>query len=242
MPAIARREMKRYTLDLPVKGFIKAIGDDDDGTIEGLGSAYGNQDSYGDIVVKGAFAEACAAVKSGQPLPMLWQHDWRNPIGTWTDLNETDAGLMAKGKLVMSVQQAQEAHALCKAQAVTGLSIGFCIPKGGAVELEGAPRQLIKLDLMEISPVTFPANDQARITDVREDGREIIKRADVVACNTVREFEELLRDAGFSIRAAQLAASRWQPESKPGGTPGGSQLDDPEFMKALKGLADKFNV
>lgn len=170
---------------------IKAVGDD--GIFEGLAATFGNVDLHGDRIERGAFAGATAS-----RVKLLWQHDTRAPIGVWESIEETSDGLEAKGRLLLEVQQAREAHALMKAGALDGLSIGYSIKEGGAdVDSTTRVRVLKKLELHEISPVTFPANPKARIHRV--------KAADIT---DEREFEQYLRDAGFSKAFAVAVSSR----------------------------------
>lgn len=154
-----------------------------DGTFKGYGAVFGNVDLGRDIVMKGAFKDS---IESKQSVKMLWQHDQRNPIGVYTSLKEDDHGLFVEGKIVLDVQQGKEAHALMKAGALDGLSIGFQ-PVTWKYDEEKRIRTLESVKLWEISPVTFPMNTEARVTGVK----------------TVRDFERLLRDAGFSRSEVQ---------------------------------------
>lgn len=165
------------------------------GRFEGYASTFGGPaDSYGDTIAPGAFAESIAAHKSAGTMPaMLWQHDSAQPIGTWLDVAEDARGLKVVGQLTMDVQRGNEAHALLTAGALNGLSIGFNIAEGGE-RREGQGRVLLKLELWEVSLVTFPANTASRVTAVK----------------SIRDYEEHLRDAGFPKAAARkLAAGGW---------------------------------
>jgi hypothetical protein len=165
------------------------------GVFEGLASTFGNRDMAGDVIAPGAFG---AALTRPQRIKMLWQHDSRAPIGTWEHIVETAAGLAVKGRLVLEVQQAREALALLRAGAVDALSIGFSVPKDGAsFEQHKSQRRITKVDLWEISVVTFPANPKARISRVKA-------RVSAQALPSEREFERtLMRDAGFSRSQAR---------------------------------------
>lgn len=179
--------MQNKRLAFPLE--LKAVNDD--GTIVGYGSVFGEVDSYKERVQPGAFKASLAAWKEKGRLPaMLWQHDPAEPIGVWESMEEDGHGLVVTGRLLKDdVRQAREAFALAKAGAVTGLSIGFRI-------LDAKPSasgviDLLALDLWEVSLVTFPACDSARVERVK----------------TVRELEKLLRDAGLSRRDAVAVAS-----------------------------------
>ena len=102
-----------------------------------------------------------------------------------------------KGELILEVQQAREALALMKGGALDALSIGFRVPKGGAViDQRTGVRRLKQIDLLEISLVTFPANPKARVTGVKA-------RLDAGELPSERDFERLLREAGLSQREAK---------------------------------------
>lgn len=176
---------------LQVAAELKADGE---GIVEGYGSIFGNEDSYGDIVAPGAFEETLAEAKAvGRYPAMLWQHDPSEPIGVWTDMTEDSRGLKVRGKFA-DTQRGQEALALVKMGALTGLSIGYSTV-GAEYDDQAETRTLTKVKLWEVSPVTFPANDKARITRV--------KSADI---KTERDFERFLRDAGFSRTEAKRIA------------------------------------
>lgn len=181
---------------------LKAEGVSDDGTFEGYGSVFGVEDSYQEIVAAGAFSESLAELAAKKRVvPVLWQHRSDQPIGTYSEITEDDHGLFVKGSLLIDkVAQAAEAHALMKAGAVSGLSIGYWVRESSFDEKTNV-RTLTKLDLVEVSLVTFPANDDARVEAVK------FKLAHGELPN-IREFEKLLREAGFSKTQAAVVANR----------------------------------
>lgn len=172
-----------------------------DGTFIGYGSVFGNTDSYGDVVEKGAFKESLSKANSSGKMPaMLWQHKHDEPIGVWTEMAEDDHGLLVKGKLLIDDDPlAKRAYAHLKAGSVGGLSIGYSIPKGGGEwDDEAGVYRLKNVKLWETSLVTFPANEAAQV--------ETVKAADFI--HDIRECEIFLRDAGFSrSQAKSLLAS-----------------------------------
>ena len=185
--AAGGRETRAYALQ------IKAAGDD--GSVEGYGSVFGVRDNYDDVIAKGAFMASLAAHKAAGTMPaMLWQHDAGQPIGIWTGMTEDEKGLRITGKLALDTAKGKEAHALLKMGALNGLSIGF-VSKQWAYDRETEVRTLTEIDLWEVSLVTFPANEKARITGV--------KNADVGAMASLRDAERALRDAGLSAETAR---------------------------------------
>ncbi len=175
---------------------IKAVNAD--GTVEGYGSVFGVRDNYDDVIAKGAFINSLKEHKAAGTMPaMLWQHDADKPIGVWTEMVEDENGLRIKGQLAMETVKGKEAHALLKMGAINGLSIGF-MAKEWAYDRETEVRTLTAIDLWEVSLVTFPANEKARVTNV--------KSADEMA--TPKDAEKALRDAGFSKSDATAFVSR----------------------------------
>ena len=175
---------------------LKAIGAD--GTVEGYGSVFGVRDNYDDVIAKGAFVQSLKDHKAAGTMPaMLWQHDADKPIGVWTEMVEDEKGLRIKGQLAMETVKGKEAHALLKMGALNGLSIGF-MSKEWAYDRETEVRTLTAIDLWEVSLVTFPANEKARVTNV--------KSANEMA--TPKDAEKALRDAGFSKSDATAFVSR----------------------------------
>jgi hypothetical protein len=194
-----RIERKEAATGREVRSFafqIKATGDD--GVVEGYGSVFGVRDNYDDVIAKGAFAATLAVHKAAGTMPaMLWQHDAAEPIGVWLDMVEDDKGLRIKGQLALDTTRGKEAHALLKLGAINGLSVGF-ISKQWAYDRETDVRTLTEIDLWEVSLVTFPANEKARVTHVKS-GDELAAPKDA---------ERLLRDAGFSKSDATAFVSR----------------------------------
>lgn len=171
---------------------VKSLGED--GTFSGYGSVFDHVDSYSDVVHRGAFRESLKtwAQKGGFPA-MLWQHKYDEPLGVYTKMEEDDHGLYLEGRLLIDDDPlAKRAYAHLMAGSLTGLSIGYSIPSGGAEWDNGAGVYRLKqVDLWEVSLVTFPANDAARVETVKS------------ALQGPRQFEKFLRDAGLSRTEAK---------------------------------------
>jgi uncharacterized protein len=182
--------MKQKLVDLD----IKAVSDD--GTFEGYGSVFGVVDSYGEKVIPGAFAESLTRHRRKGTAPlMFWQHRQDSPIGVWEDLAEDGRGLWGKGRLILGVRQADEAHLLLKAKAVRGLSIGY---REVETEPDGPYRALKKLDLMEVSVVSIGACPGALIdaASVKSEAAAMLRTKLLGGERpTLREWECGLRDA-----------------------------------------------
>jgi uncharacterized protein len=188
--------MQRLACDFQVKF---AGGDDGAMTFEGYGAVFGNVDHHGDVIRKGAFRETIREAKRGGPWPaMLAQHgglfgDNPTPIGVWTALDEDEVGLRVEGRLA-DTERGREAYALLRMQprpAYDGLSIGYVAKQWTSGTKPEEPRRTLEtVRLMEISLVTFPANERARVSAVKSGMTE-------------RDAERALRDAGFSRTEAK---------------------------------------
>src|SRR5574337_129393 len=133
----------------------------EEGVIEGYIAKWGQVDSYGTVFDKGAFTKTLR--ERANKIRALWNHE-DEVIGKPFDLREDDIGLFGRIKLVLSVQRARETYELAKADAIDGFSFGF---KTIADAWVGGVRHIKEVALYEISPVIFPANENAEITGVR---------------------------------------------------------------------------
>lgn len=141
-----------------------AVGES--GLVTGYASLFGAPDRNGDVVMPGAFRDTLQK-RQARDVKFLFQHDAFEPIGVWLDLYEDDRGLRVVGKLVAGVERAREAFALIRAGAIDGLSIGFKT-KAARRAPQKKQRQLLSLDLWEISLVTFPMLPGARLAALSE--------------------------------------------------------------------------
>ncbi|MDE1484596.1 HK97 family phage prohead protease [Xenorhabdus bovienii] len=185
--------MTKKRLDVPLK--IKSVSDS--GEFEGYGSVFGVKDSYDDIVLPGAFENSLKqwGEKGGLPA-LLWQHRMDEPIGIYTEMKEDEVGLYLKGRLLIDDDPlAKRAHAHLKAGSLSGLSIGYLL-KEWEYDRTKEAFLLKELDLWEVSLVTFPANDEARVSEVKS----AFARGDIPAPKSI---ERVLRDVGLSRSQAK---------------------------------------
>lgn len=167
----------------------------EDGEFEGYGSTFGNVDQGMDLVEPGAFKRTLKAKKLPQ-IKMLRDHNTRQIIGQWLELSEDDRGLKARGRLFIKetdhVPLARETYTLMRAKALDAMSIGYRTVKAAYDETSGV-RRLKELDLWEISVVTFPMNDLAKVGGVKAD-------------LSIRDVERILREGGAPDNFAKLVA------------------------------------
>ncbi len=156
----------------------------DQGEFSGYASTFGTQDLGRDIIVAGAFAKSLARRPAAR-VKMLRGHDSSEPIGVWSELTEDSKGLKATGRLIMETTKGRETHALMKAGALDGLSIGFRTLKDRFDRPKGL-RFVEEVDLVEISIVTFPMNPRATVSTIKAHDPERA-RALLKAISGVRE-------------------------------------------------------
>ncbi|MDQ0303778.1 HK97 family phage prohead protease [Ancylobacter polymorphus] len=154
-----------------------------DGGFEGYAAVFGRVDLGRDLILPGAFSRSLAERGAGG-VRLLFQHDPAEPIGSWLSLAEDSVGLYVKGQLTLDVARAREVLALMRAGAIDGLSIGFRTVEG-RTDPRTRVRRLSRIDLWEVSIVTFPMQPDARIASV--------KRAGDTLAGTIRRGARRLR-------------------------------------------------
>lgn len=132
------------------------------GEVTGYASLFGEADQGGDVVLPGAFGRSLARLAAkGRAVRFLWQHDPAVPIGVWSEVREDRRGLWVRGRLLPEVAKGAEALSLMRAGAIDGLSIGYRVVKAEPNPRSGG-RNLVEIDLWEVSLVTFPMLPTAR--------------------------------------------------------------------------------
>jgi HK97 family phage prohead protease len=139
------------------------------GVISGYAAVWGQPDSFGDVLVRGAFASSLEHHRAAGTRPlMLWSHNPAAPIGVWDNVAEDAKGLKVEGRLVLDATAGRDARALLQARALDGLSIGFRTVK--ATPTRGG-RRVEDVDLIEVSLVARPAQPAARVTSIRSESQ-----------------------------------------------------------------------
>lgn len=179
------------------------------GRFSGYGSIFNNVDGGGDMIERGAFKETLAQWQAkGKWPPMLLQHggffgsvDDALPIGKWTSMEENAKGLKVEGELyALGTERGTYVYEGLKAGTLDGLSIGYRVrSQRNGTKPDEPRRTLTALELVELSVVTFPMNDKARVSAVKA----------IEGLQTLSECEDYLRDAcGFSRSQAVAFVSR----------------------------------
>ena len=166
-----RRKGAAKNLDYKAFSFkvteIKQVSDEEGEffEFEGYGSTFGNEDLGGDVVRPGAFEKSLAEARaSGEPVPVLWQHDADMPLGVYVELSEDAKGLRVKGRMPKEDEfVSKRVVPQMKVGSIRKMSIGYRTRKSTFDE-ENFVRYLDEVELWEISLVTFPMNPQAGVT------------------------------------------------------------------------------
>lgn len=161
-----------FTKSCPLR--VKAAGPDDgleDGQFLAYASVFGNVDSYGDVVVEGAFAESLAEWEtSEQNLPVLYGHDFYDPfsnIGWAVEYSEDDHGLLIKGQLDLDNPKAVQVYRLMKGRRIGDMSFAYDVLDAGPSDDHEGATELRKLRLYEVSIVPIGANQDTEILAVK---------------------------------------------------------------------------
>jgi len=167
------------------------------GVFVGYASLFNQKDAAGDIVMPGAFAESLKR-RGAQGIRMLFQHNPAEPVGAWIDIEEDAKGLYVRGRLNPQVQRGRELAALLIEHGLDGLSIGFKTVAASRDRLTGA-RRLHRIDLWEISLVTFPMLEGARVTGIKS---EALAAANRVFSSSHLPLREKVASGASRMRAA----------------------------------------
>ncbi len=167
-----------------------------DGSFSGYASLFGETDLNRDLVLPGAFQKSIAK-RGAAGIRMLFQHDPAAPIGVWRTVREDARGLFVSGRLMSEVAKAREVLALMRAGAIDGLSIGFRTVRG-RTDAKSGVRNLIEVDLWEVSVVIFPMLPAARVSSVKG-----VQRNGELA-RTIRGAARTMRALSLSICGERL--------------------------------------
>lgn len=196
--------MKTKTLSLNITGF-KAQSDSM--KFSCYGNVKGNIDHAQDRTLDGAYIDSINKHKSNGTMPkMFWMHNpYETPIGKWHDMKEDSKGLYMEGELA-NTEKGREIYELMKMGALDSFSIGYSVDEE-KWNHEKQCNDLIKLNIKEVSVVTFACNEESRLVDIKakmEDGE----------MPTKRELQDFLRDNGLSKRQAEKITNAYQPSEK----------------------------
>lgn len=148
-------------------------------TFSGYASVFEGLDSYGDTIKAGAYKNTL--VDRDRPVQLRWNH-YGPVIGKFTEMYEDEKGLFVTGELTKGHSVAEDAAALLRHGAISGLSIGYVVKDSTQ---NGVVRELKDIELHEISVVETPADNAAHIASVK-------------SATKLKDVEQYLRLKGLS--------------------------------------------
>lgn len=202
----------------------------ENGIVEGYASTWTKTpDSYGDIVIKGAFTDTLKKRKAtGHPFPLCFNHDFDQIIGAVFEAEEDDYGLKIKASF-LNTPAAQEKRELVKEGIVWQFSFAYSVlgweEPTEEEKKQGIFNKLTKLELYEVSLVPVPANQTAIVTDIKKDDNIEEKSG---KRNSAKD-EALIREAISALQALlDNADDQGEDESKANGAPEEQKASNPE--------------
>lgn len=211
----------------------------DDGLAEGQFTAYasvfGNVDSYGDIVVKGAFANDLQRwEKSGNPIPLLFGHNMSDPdynIGHVLAAEEDEVGLKVTAQLDLENPKAKQVYRMLKGRRINQMSFAYDV-----IDYEDDEDDVVKLKdlrLYEVSVVTVGANQETEILAVKQTADLADRMSANIKAGRVlsAKNENELRSAHEAIGRVLSVLDGTSDEQKASGNGPSRQADDDDTVE-----------
>lgn len=174
------------------------------------GNTKGNIDHANDRTVNGAYVDSIVRHKERGTMPkFFWMHNpWEPPVGTWLDMKEDDKGLFLQGRFA-NTPRGLELYELYKDNALDSFSIGYNVDKEEYNSRLGC-NDLIKIDIIEVSSVSFACNEESRLVDIKHRLAEgkLVSKADL---------RILLKQSpmGLSNRQIEKITADYNPKGEP---------------------------
>lgn len=171
------------------------------------GNTKGNIDHALDRTLDGAYQDSIDKHKSNGTMPkMFWMHDpYSLPIGKWTDMVEDEKGLRLEGEFA-NTEKGRDVYELMKSGALDSFSIGYRVNDEKWND-EKRCNDLIKIDVHEISAVTFACNEESRLVDIKS-------KLEHGELPTKRELEKFLVEQGLSKRQSEKIVNKYKPDAE----------------------------
>jgi HK97 family phage prohead protease len=155
-------------------GLAKASTSGPIGEFQALVSVFGNVDGGGDRILPGAFTKTLAKWRtSGDPVPVIWSHDWKSPdahigVADPHDVVETDRGLLVRGQLdIDDNPTASRVYKLMSRRSLKEFSFGYKVPPGGQRRGKDGRNELVEIDLIEVGPTLKGMNPDTELHGVK---------------------------------------------------------------------------
>ena len=203
---------------------------DEAGVFEGYASVFGNKDQGGDIVAPGAFAKSLKG-RGVKGVKMLADHDPKQRVGVWEEMREDDRGLYVRGRLLTEKSNGKDAYIDLKSGALDGLSIGGRTISD-AVDGRKRARIIKEFDLYEISLVSFPMNEMARVQSVKSLDVDVIRAMEA----------DFRKELNLSSAAAVSAVAIVKKHLREGGDLNQADVSREADAKAIADLEARFRA
>lgn len=215
--------MKNKSLQIAVTGFKM---DSESRTFTCYGNIKGNIDHALDRTLDGAYQKSIDThMKNGTMPKMFWMHNpYSIPVGKWLEMREDEKGLFMKGKLFKDSNDSKAIYEAAKEGALDSFSIGY-VEVESRWNTEKQCNDLIELDIVETSWVTFACNEASLLQSIKShmDDGELPSKA---------ELRELFKTTGwFSKRQVERITAAYNP----------TEDDSVDEIKALLEKSSLFN-
>ena len=185
----------------------KDTGEDGVLHIKAYALAFGNVDSWGDIIAPGAVDEFLKSENFGR-MALCYQHDAHEVIGVITEAGVDDKGMWIEAD-VLPTTTGKDVQTLIKAGAIKEFSIGYFADRYHYEKRDGYQYEIRILDaitIVEVSPVTRAANSQAVLIDAKNEGEKNLLTQDIMPEKDIMELKQSLTAAQEEAKAAKAAA------------------------------------
>lgn len=236
---------------------VKAAGEQDglpEGQFEAIVSVFGNVDSYGDVVMPGAFKDTLAEWESsGNPIPVYYSHRMDDPdfnIGHVVEAAELLpgdprlpddlkdlGGLWVKAQLDIDApvpgSKAPQVHRLLKGRRITQFSFAYDVDEGGWAKRDDQEfYELRKLRLYEVGPTPIGANQETELLAVKSAMTGLARQVKAGRLLPTKA-EDALREARDAIDSvlASLSDAEDGKSTRLGGSDQEQQASEPPAAK-----------
>lgn len=184
--------------------------------IKAYALAFGNVDSWGDIIADGAVDKFLKSEDYGR-MALCYQHDQREVIGVITNAGVDEKGMWIEAD-VLPTTTGKDVQTLIRAGAIKEFSIGYYADEYHYEKREGYAYDIRILDaitIVEVSPVTRAANDKAVLIDAKnEEGKNNNPINEVKMEQEIKNLQAELKSAQAEAKAAKDAADAMQADLK----------------------------
>lgn len=192
-----KMQYKMSVADIEVK---EAGNESDVLHIRAYALAFGNVDSWGDIIAPGAVDAFLKSEDFGR-MALCYQHDIREVIGVVTDAGVDEKGMWIEAD-VLPTTTGKDVQTLIRGGAIKEFSIGYYADKFHFERMDGHSQDIRILDeitIIEVSPVTRAANDKAVLIDAKNDnqGQKTINP------DIEEHMEQKIKDLQAELKSAQ---------------------------------------